>query len=178
MIGSVDNSVDRNYFAVARDEKSRTDAESGQKPGQQLDEKDRKKVEELKKRDEHVRQHEQSHLAAAGGHARGGPTYSYTQGPDGKRYAVGGEVSIDISKGRTPEETIQKARTVRAAALAPADPSGQDRSVAAAATKMETEARRELAEKAKGKDTAGTGKTEVQGETKAGNQSRHISVFA
>ena len=44
--------------------------------------------------DREERQHEQAHLSAAGGHARGGPSYQYETGPDGKRYAVGGEVSI------------------------------------------------------------------------------------
>ncbi len=42
------------------------------------------------------------------------------------------------------EATIRKAQTIRAAALAPANPSAQDRAVAAAATPMEAAARREL----------------------------------
>jgi hypothetical protein len=105
-----------------------------------------KEVQKLKQRDAEVRRHEQAHLAVAGQYARGGPQYTYQRGPDGQMYAIGGEVSIDTSPGRTPEETIAKAEIIRAAAMAPADPSGQDQSVAAAASKMETEARAEIAQ--------------------------------
>ena len=104
-------------------------------------------VEELKARDREVRQHEQAHMAAAGGNARGGPSNEYQTGPDGKRYAVGGEVSIDASAvSGDPQATIRKAQQVYRAALAPAEPSGQDRSVAAQAKAMEMEARRELSQ--------------------------------
>lgn len=107
-------------------------------------EQEKKIVEELKARDREVRAHEQAHVAAAGGLAQGGPTYTYHYGPDGRAYAVGGEVNIDTSPGRTPEETIDKARQIRAAALAPSDPSDQDRAVAAAAAQLEAQARQEL----------------------------------
>jgi len=75
---------------------------------------------------------------------RGGATFTYATGPDDKRYAVAGEVSIDTSPGRTPEETIPKAQHIRETALAPAEPSPQDRNVAAKAVQMESNARREL----------------------------------
>jgi hypothetical protein len=54
-------------------------------------------------------------------------------------------VSIDTStvKGN-PQATIRKMQTVRGAALAPADPSGQDRRVAATASAKESKARQEL----------------------------------
>lgn len=74
----------------------------------------------------------------------GGPSYTYETGPDNKQYAVGGEVTIDTSPGRTPEETIPKAQHIRETALAPAEPSPQDRSVAAKASSMESEARHAL----------------------------------
>lgn len=99
---------------------------------------------ELKKADAAVRAHEQAHLAAAGGLAKGGANFSYRKGPDGRRYAVAGEVAIDTSKGATPEETISRMARVRAAALAPADPSPQDRKVAQAAAMTMGEARVEL----------------------------------
>jgi hypothetical protein len=102
-------------------------------------------LDKLKTRDREVRQHEQAHLSAAGGLAISGASYTYQKGPDGVNYAIGGEVSIDTSPGRTPEETISRARAIRAAALAPADPSGQDRAVAAQASQMEGEARAEIA---------------------------------
>ncbi|MBW3595686.1 MAG: hypothetical protein KY475_00260 [Planctomycetes bacterium] len=106
---------------------------------------ERQQVKELQIRDREVRAHEQAHLAAAGPYALGGPTYEHETGPDGNRYAVGGEVQIDTSPvPDDPEATIAKARVVRAAALAPAKPSAQDQAVAAAAAKMESEARAEL----------------------------------
>lgn len=99
---------------------------------------------ELKKADGEVRAHEQAHLAAAGGLAKGGANFSYRRGPDGRNYAVAGEVSIDTSKGDTPTETISKMDRVRAAALAPADPSPQDRKVAQAASVVKSEAVKDL----------------------------------
>ena len=96
-------------------------------------------------RDQAVRAHEQAHQSVAGQFATGGASYSYQRGPDGVDYAIGGEVPITLQKGRTPEETISNARTVQAAALAPADPSGQDRAVAAAAGQMASQAQAELA---------------------------------
>lgn len=99
---------------------------------------------QLQATDRRVRAHELAHLAASGGLATGAPSYTYQKGPDGVNYAVGGEVSIDTSPARTPEETIAKAATIIAAALAPADPSPQDRAVAAAASQLAQQARAEL----------------------------------
>ena len=93
-------------------------------------------VAKLKARDTVVRQHEQAHLAAAGGLAMSGASYTYQRGPDGVSYAIGGEVQIDTSPGSTPEETIVRARANAAAALAPAEPSGADRAIAAQAQQM------------------------------------------
>ena len=101
-------------------------------------------VRELVQRDREVRAHEQAHLAAAGQYARGGASFMYQRGPDGKVYAVGGEVSIDVGKERTPEETIAKMQTVMRAAMAPAQPSSTDRQVAAQATARLNQARQEL----------------------------------
>ncbi|MBI5545514.1 MAG: hypothetical protein HY901_16640 [Deltaproteobacteria bacterium] len=102
-------------------------------------------VRELDARDRHVRAHEAAHQSAGGGLA-GGASFSYETGPDGRQYAVAGEVSINVSPGKTPEETIAKAQKVRSAALAPPDPSSQDRAVAAMATQMEAKARLEQRE--------------------------------
>ncbi len=102
-------------------------------------------VAQLAETDRRVRAHEQAHLAAAGAYARGAASYSFVTGPDGKLYAVGGEVSIDTSPvPGNPEETIRKARAVQAAATAPVDPSSQDRQVAASAARMEAQAQMEL----------------------------------
>lgn len=114
----------------------------------QLSESEQRTVEKLKAIDRQVRAHEQAHLSAAGAHARGGPSFQYQKGPDNARYAVGGEVGIDVSPvSGDPEATIRKAQVVRAAALAPSNPSPQDHQVAAAATKMEAEAQQELRQK-------------------------------
>ncbi len=108
-----------------------------------LDAADARLIEQLKSRDREVRAHEAAH-AAVGGALASAPTYTYQKGPDGRRYAVGGEVQIDVSKGRTPEETLEKARVIRAAANAPAQPSAQDRQVASRAAAMALEAQAEL----------------------------------
>jgi hypothetical protein len=112
-------------------------------PGGELTPDEENVVEELRARDAEVRSHEAAHMAAGGG-LTGGMSLSYQVGPDGKRYAVGGEVSIDASPGNTPEETVLKAQRIRAAALAPAEPSAQDRAVAARAGQMEADARGQL----------------------------------
>ena len=105
-----------------------------------------REIAQLAARDREVRAHEQAHVAAGGSLITSGPTYTYQTGPDRRRYAVGGEVGIDTSPVRgDPETTIDKARRIRAAALAPAEPSAQDRSVAARASQMESSARIELA---------------------------------
>lgn len=114
----------------------------------ELTESERREIAALEKRDREVRAHEQAHLAAAGGYARGGAQFEYEIGPDGKRYAVGGEVPIDVSKvPDDPEATLRKAQTVRRAALAPENPSGADRAIAARAASMAAEAHRDLIEK-------------------------------
>ncbi len=122
-------------------------------------------VRDLEKIDREVRAHEAAHMAAGGQYA-GGASYTYTVGPDGKRYAVGGEVPISAPRGSTPEETIEIMQRVRAAALAPGNPSGQDRQVAAATASAEAQARMELQAQA----LEGQGSKELSGfsqETKA-----------
>ena len=113
----------------------------------ELSQEERQVLSELKTRDREVRAHEQAHLAAAGPYAKGPPSYEYQTGPDGKRYAVGGEVQIDTSKvPGNPQATLVKAQTIKRAATAPANPSAQDRQVASQAARMEAEARREIQE--------------------------------
>ena len=109
-----------------------------------LTQEQQQQIQQLKQIDRKVRAHEQAHLAVGADLIRGGPSFTYQTGPDNQRYAVAGEVSIDSSPGRTPQETIPKAQHVRATALAPADPSPQDHSVAAQASQMEASARVEL----------------------------------
>lgn len=126
-------------------EKATTVLTAGEVEGR-LNEEQRRQIEELAKRDREVKAHEQAHKAAAGAYAQGGPNYEYQAGPDGRRYAVGGSVDIDTSPVRgNPEATLEKAQVIRGAAMAPADPSGADRSVAAAAAQLAAQARKELA---------------------------------
>ncbi|ADK86040.1 hypothetical protein Deba_2686 [Desulfarculus baarsii DSM 2075] len=113
---------------------------------QNLDQQEQQALSKLQARDREVRAHEQAHKAAGGRHA-GSPSYQYETGPDGRQYAVGGEVPIDVSKvPGDPQATMQKAAQIRRAALAPAKPSTQDHQVAAKASQMAAEARRELAQ--------------------------------
>ena len=131
--------------AVQEDpEDSSDDNERNARPmgpnGEPLSEDEVRVVDELKRRDVAVRAHENAHVAAGGG-LTSAPTYEYQTGPDGKRYAVGGHVTIDTSAAKTSEATIAKAERIRAAALAPADPSPADRAVAAQATQMANNAR-------------------------------------
>ena len=108
---------------------------------------EKRKLEHLETRDREVRAHEQAHLGQGGSLVRGGAHFDYEMGPDGRRYAVGGEVHIDVSEVQgDPEETIEKMGRVRQAALAPASPSQQDRLVAAEAARTEQRARAELRE--------------------------------
>ncbi len=110
-----------------------------------MSEAQKKDVDDMKKRDTEVRRHEQAHLAAAGSYARSGAKYEYDTGPDGHRYAVGGEVDIDTSEvADDPKATINKMQIVQKAAMAPKDPSAQDHRVAAQARQVEMKARQEL----------------------------------
>ncbi|MBE2213719.1 MAG: hypothetical protein IAE82_07600 [Opitutaceae bacterium] len=149
----------RGESAEVEDTESRTDADSrgegAAASDRELSEEERRQVEKLSARDAEVRAHEAAHMAAGGSHVRGGASYSYQQGPDGKQYANGGEVGIDVSSvPNNPQATIQKMQQVRAAALAPADPSGADHAVAAKAAQTEAQAREQLAERQAGRVAA------------------------
>ena len=104
-----------------------------------------RELQDFKLHDREVRQHEQAHVAVGGQYVRGGPAYSYQRGPDGRQYAAGGEVAIDTTPiADNPSATIRKMQVVRRAALAPAEPSPQDRAVAVEAARKEAEARIDL----------------------------------
>ncbi|MDQ7049203.1 MAG: putative metalloprotease CJM1_0395 family protein [Enterobacterales bacterium] len=114
------------------------------KTSSDLNQQEIEQVTKLRNRDREVRNHEQAH-ASAGGSLAGAPSLDYTTGPDGKRYATSGEVSIDSSPvAGDPKATIQKLQQVQAAALAPANPSSQDQKVAAQAASGINQARVEL----------------------------------
>lgn len=98
----------------------------------------------LKQTDQKVRTHEAAHLAAGNGVVTSGARYEYTTGPDGKRYAVGGEVSIDTGREDEPKANIEKGQRIQRAALAPAEPSSQDYRVAAVGAQMVADGYRDL----------------------------------
>jgi hypothetical protein len=101
-------------------------------------------IRKLESRDKEVRTHEMAH-ASVGGVFTGSPSYTFEIGPNGKKYAVEGEVSVDLTPvAGDPEETIAKMKKVQAAALAPANPSAQDSRVAASASSIIVEAQAEI----------------------------------
>ncbi|HHJ80229.1 MAG TPA: hypothetical protein ENJ65_01195 [Candidatus Tenderia electrophaga] len=129
------------------EEPSKTNTkETDGKQGTQLTQEAKREVQKLQARDREVRSHEAAHKATGGSLIRGGASYSQQRGPDGKLYAIGGEVSIDTGAvSGDPQATLQKANQVSAAALAPAQPSSQDQAVAASAAMMAAEARQAIA---------------------------------
>jgi len=139
---------------------------------------DKVEISKLASRDREVRAHEAAHKAA-GGQLTGPAQFDYEQGPDNKRYAVSGEVSIDTSTvDGNPQATIQKANQIKAAALAPANPSAQDRMVASQASVMAAEAQVELRQENQETHTEGINKSEKNTEDTAlkneGNESANV----
>jgi hypothetical protein len=105
----------------------------------------REVVRKMAARDREVLRHEQAHARVGGFHA-GSPSFSYQTGPDGRRYAIAGEVPIDTAPVRDdPQATIAKMEIVKAAALAPASPSMPDRRIAVQADTTRLAAIAELA---------------------------------
>lgn len=116
----------------------------GEQSAAELTDEERDQVRELAANDRKVRAHEAAHQAV-GGSLAGGASFRFQTGPDGLRYAVGGEVPISLAESSDPETTLRNAEQVQAAALAPAQPSPQDRQVAATGARMAVEARLQLA---------------------------------
>jgi len=146
---------------------------TGKKDGEGPDgltEAERKEVQKLRERDREVRAHEAAHKAV-GGSLASAPSFQTVRGPDGRSYAVSGEVKIDTSTvPNNPEATIRKMEIVRRAALAPSQPSAQDRQVAADAAAKAQQARIEKREQdaEEREEVEGTGETRP-GETKPGD---------
>ena len=129
-----------------QEEKKLQESSKSQDP-KELSEDEKRLVKDLASRDSEVKAHEAAHQAAGGG-MTGAASYTYQQGPDGKMYAIGGEVSISAPAGSTPEETIANARQVVASAMAAGNPSSQDFAVASAARVMEMKAQQQKAKEA------------------------------
>ena len=129
--------------ANAENNTQNNDKNAGQKNIGELSLEEQRIVTELQAADTNVRAHEAAHMAAGGG-LTSPASYTYERGPDNKMYAVAGEVGISTGEGNTPQESLNKAQTIRRAALAPADPSPQDLKVAAQAASMEMSARAQI----------------------------------
>lgn len=106
-------------------------------------EKQRDEVAELQRIEREVIAHEAAHKAAAG-RLGGAVSYTYTTGPDGRRYITGGHVPIHTPATSDPEEALRNAETVMRAALSPGDPSAQDLAVAARAASRAASARAKI----------------------------------
>ena len=153
-------------------EEANTSGESQAKSasGEKLTEEEQAEVEDLKARDQEVRTHEQAHKSAGGQYAAA-PTYTYERGPDGKQYVTDGEVSIDIGEESDPQATINKMQVVKRAAMAPAQPSAQDRRVYAEATQKEAQARQELNEQKAEEAQGGEGENSAAPTASKGTES-------
>lgn len=97
----------------------------------------RRQLAELARVDREVRAHEAAHLRVGAGIVTSGANFSYVYGPDGKSYAVAGEVGIDTSPEEEPEANIDKGQRIQIVALAPAEPSPQDYRIAAVGERIE-----------------------------------------
>lgn len=150
---AVDQNTEESEAGPITEKNSETE-KSNNEPQEQYSEQELKQISELKLRDQEVIAHERAH-SGVGGQYAGAPNYSYRTGPDGIKYAVSGEVSIDTSRvPGDPQATLQKAQQIKSAALAPAEPSGQDRRVAAKAEQMASRARADIMQEQSGVETA------------------------
>lgn len=130
-------------------------------PDGELSFEQQQEISELQRRDLEVKSHEYAH-ASVGGPYTGAPSFSYEVGPDGKKYAVEGEVSVDLSPvDGNPRATIAKMQKVYAAALAPANPSVQDTRVAASASRIIAQAQSQLVEQELKAEQQSNGSTEI-----------------
>mgnify|MGYP002626232176 CR=1 FL=1 len=123
--------------------KSEAKKREARKEDNKAEDKEEAQTQELEEIQREVIAHEAAHQAAAGEFG-GGVSYTYTEGPDGRSYIIGGEVPIRLKQGSTPEETLRNMQQVQRAANSPSDPSGQDMQVAAKAASIAAKARSEI----------------------------------
>lgn len=98
----------------------------------------------LKKQDDTIKKHEQVHYSVARQYSEL-PTFQYQKGSDGNRYVVKGEVNFKmISSDDSPDAAIKKMQQIYLAALAPADPSTDDLTLAIQAIHSITDLRLQL----------------------------------
>ena len=174
---SAENNADNSALsgdktASAENNTQNNDKNAGQKNIGELSLEEQRIVTELQAADTNVRAHEAAHMAAGGG-LTSPASYTYERGPDNKMYAVAGEVGISTGEGNTPQESLNKAQTIRRAALAPADPSPQDLKVAAQAASMEMSARAQIMQEKMAQNSQNPNNNN---ETSAGNSNVNSTV--
>jgi hypothetical protein len=138
----------------------------------ELTPRERQQVTELQQIDRAVRAHEAAHIAAGGEVITSGANYSYTYGPDGRQYAVGGEVGIDTAPERDPADNVEKGIAIQNAALAPRDPSPQDYRVAGIGAQLESRGRGELARERADESGVAAGASSGSGGEPPGNDTQ------
>jgi len=137
-----------------RDQKTQLSAASALGPQQE------QQIRQLGRIDQEVRAHEQAHLNAARGIAVSNAHFRYQTGPDGKRYAIAGDVQIDTSStSDNPGAVIRKAAAIVRVALAPAKPSIPDQQVANQAQAMAQNAQSALLKQQFSNNTSSSGQT-------------------
>jgi hypothetical protein len=131
-------------------ERSENESKQQDRIQEQQQQQDLKLIRSLSQLDHEVQAHENAH-SVVGGQYAGSASYTYQRGPDGVNYAVGGEVSMDVGiiQGN-PAATLEKMQLLQRAALAPAEPSSQDRKIAAIAVQQANQARAEIVIESRG----------------------------
>jgi hypothetical protein len=139
---------------------------------------EQKEIDQLKKRDLEVKNHERAH-SSIGGRYAGAPHYQYETGPNGTRYATDGEVTIDLTEiNKDPQATIDKMKQVYRAALAPREPSFTDRSIASQAQQSITTARTDLVRsKESSTDSSSANPIEQSGVTQTPQSIKNINAY-
>lgn len=143
--GAIEDTVDSGRQNTAASAETKAGKDEEKKTAEtELTPEERRRISELQRQDAAVRAHEQAHIAVGRDLITSGPRYEYTYGPDGKQYAVSGEVGIDTSPEREPQANIDKGQHIQATALAPVDPSPQDYQVASTGKQLEQQGYRDL----------------------------------
>jgi len=123
------------FFFSKRENQVRVsnDAEKVARSGDRLSEEELRALQELKLRDNAVREEEESHARMLGRHA-GAIRYEYQVGPDGRPYVINGSVEVDPKfNSKNPEEIRKVLQTIQRAAVSVSNPSQADLNIAASA---------------------------------------------
>ena len=165
------NAVDNGQDSTGDSPKTQASQASEYTPSEQ------RRIAELARIDARVRAHELAHINVGRDLITSGPSYEYTYGPDGKRYAVAGEVGIDTSPEQEAQANIDKGQHIQAAALAPADPSPQDYAVATTGKELEALGRSEMHERQSAEATS-TRRSLLQAYAADEHASPQLDVYA